>query len=212
MGGSQTQPPANPTLRHGPAGALGTPTLGYPYKPQAAPLPQKYLRGAGGSHIKPQTSTMTHPTQSSPIRDREEVKLFFRLRLAAPEFCTAGNSQETADRSISHRARVKKKTGGGVFIFSPVLKAGAGKKNFPKENPLGIVREIFLYPNSLKGKSEEFKIYDFPWGNFSLLALIPTIFPRSKRSLMCVVVGHSPTMATTFTKRISLVFKIISSS
>jgi hypothetical protein len=57
---------------------------------------------------------------------------------------------------------------GGLFIFSPVLKAGAGKKIFPKENPLGIVQEIFLYPNSLKGKSEEFKVYDFPWGNFSL--------------------------------------------
>jgi hypothetical protein len=63
--------------------------------------------------------------------------------------CTIGKSQEIADR-LNSWARV------GPVFFPSVLNAGAGKKNFPVGNPGGIVQEIFLVPNSLRGKSQEF--------------------------------------------------------
>jgi hypothetical protein len=52
-------------------------------------------------------------------------------------------------------------------FFFPVLNAGAGKKNFPEENPGGIVQEFFFHPNSFRGKPQEFKKINFLWEFFS---------------------------------------------
>jgi hypothetical protein len=56
-----------------------------------------------------------------------------------------------------------------IQVFFPLpLMLVKGKKISPKENPGGIVQEIFLAPNYLKRKITGIQKSQFPWGTFFL--------------------------------------------